>query len=106
MSYDKVRFAEVTANPIGTIQSPSDNDAVFVDDSYDAAGRKAINPQRVLKPFKLGAHAENGLQTSLLIFYRITDGENEVSAPARADNLADRDTLAPQYLLEIGPVAS
>src|SRR5882724_2515268 len=77
MPYDVLRFAEVAANPIGTIQIPSDHNAVFVDYPYDAAGRKAIYPQRVLKAFKLGAHGEDALQSPLLIFYRITNSDNE-----------------------------
>ncbi|HLQ90557.1 MAG TPA: hypothetical protein VK148_11025 [Xanthobacteraceae bacterium] len=106
MPYDVLRFAKVAANPIGAIQIPSDHNTLFVDYPYDAACRKAIDPQRVLKAFKLGAHGENALQSPLLIFYRITDSDNELSAPACAHNLADREPFARQYLLEICPVAS
>ena len=89
----------------GAIDATCDDDAAFVDDADDAAGRQVLDPKCILEVLEHGADRQHRAQSARLILHRSRDRHHPFAERTGAHDVADREAPTGQDLPEVFAIA-
>src|SRR5262249_17523096 len=90
---DEFLVRQIAADPSGTIDTPRDDGAGFVDNLHHAAGRKRVRVERFVEAFEQNSGGEDGPHLACIILDRTCNGCDPLAGGTAMDRLPHCEVL-------------